>query len=50
MEQFPIENTKIKLILNKTLTKNINSREIYINGIDYSYYFEGYSNYKTSEL
>lgn len=50
MERSPIEDTKIKLILNKALTKNINSREIYMNGIDYSYYFEGYVNYSIEEL
>ncbi len=41
---------EIKLLLKNTLTDQINDREIYIKGIDHSYYYEGYYAYKTEEL
>ena len=36
--------------LKAALTDDINSREVYIKGIDHSYYYEGYANFKTEEL
>ena len=41
---------EIKHVLNQALTDEINSREIYMKGIDVSYYYEGYVTYKTEEL
>ena len=32
------------------LTDDINSREVYMKGIDHSYYYEGYTTFKTEEL
>ena len=50
MERSPIKDIEIKYILNAALTDQINDREIYMKGIDHSYYYEGYVTYKTEEL
>ena len=50
MERSPIRNIEIKHVLKQALTDEINSREIYMKGIDTSYYYEGYVTYKTEEL
>ena len=50
MERSPIKDIEIKYILKNALTDNIFSREVYMKGIDHSYYYEGYVLYKTDEL
>ena len=50
MERSPIKDIEIKHILKEALTDEINSREVYMKGIDHSYYYEGYITYKTEEL
>lgn len=50
MERSPIKDIEIKHILNSALTDAINNREIYMKGIDHSYYYEGYAAFKASEL
>ena len=50
MEISPIRDIEIKVILQKALTDEINNREIYMKGIDHSYYYEGYATYKTKNL
>lgn len=50
MERSPIKDLEIKYLLREALTDDINSREVYMKGIDNSYYYEGYTTYKTSEL
>lgn len=50
MERSPIKDIEIKLLLKNALTDNVNDREIYMKGIDHSYYYEGYYVYKTREL
>ena len=50
MERSPIRDIEIKVILQKALTDEINNREIYMKGIDHSYYYEGYVTYKTENL
>lgn len=50
MERSPIKDIEIKHILKNALTDDINSREIYMKGIDHSYYYEGYTTFKTEEL
>ena len=50
MERSPIRDIEIKVILQKALTDEINNREIYMKGIDHSYYYEGYATYKTKNL
>ena len=50
MERSPIRDIEIKYLLKKALTDQIDSREVYMKGIDHSYYYEGYITYKTDEL
>lgn len=50
MERSPVKNIEIKHLLKQTLTDKINDREVYMKGIDHSYYYEGYAAYKTGEL
>lgn len=50
MERSPVRDIEIKYLLKNALTDRINDREIYMKGIDNSYYYEGYSTYKTSDL
>ena len=50
MERSPIRDIEIKHILRQALTNQVDSREIYMKGIDHSYYYEGYTLYKTDEL
>ncbi len=37
-------------LLKNALTSEVNSREVYMKGIDYSYYYEGYTTFKIEEL
>lgn len=50
MERSPIKDVEIKVLLKAALTDEINSREIYMKGIDHSYYYEGYTTFKAKEL
>lgn len=50
MEHSPIKDVEIKVLLKGALTDEINSREVYMKGIDHSYYYEGYTTFKTEEL
>lgn len=50
MERSPIRTTEIKAVLNVALTDRINDRELYMKGIDRSYYYEGYNIFRTDEL
>lgn len=50
MERSPIKDIEIKHILKKALTNDINSCDIYMKGIDHSYYYEGYTTFKTKDL
>lgn len=50
MERSPIKDIEIKYLLKNALTDEINSREVYMKGIDHSYYYEGYTTFKTEEL
>ena len=50
MERSPIKDIEIKYILKNALTDEIDSREVYMKGIDHSYYYEGYTTFKTEEL
>lgn len=50
MERSPIKDIEIKYLLNNALTDNINSREVYMKGIDNSYYYEGYATFKAEEI
>ena len=50
MERSPIRDIEIKHILKAALTDDINSRDVYMKGIDHSYYYEGYNTFKVDEL
>ena len=50
MERSPIRDIEIKHVLKAALTDEINSREMYMKGIDHSYYYEGYTTFKAEEL
>ena len=50
MERSPIKNIEIKELLKNALTSDINNREVYMNGIDASYHYEGYNIYKSGDL
>ena len=50
MERSVIKDIEIKFLLEKALTDKINDREIFIKGIDISYYYEGYSEFRTEDL
>ena len=50
MERSPIKDIEIKHILKNALTDQINDREVYMKGIDTSYYYEGYTTFKTEDL
>ena len=50
MERSPIKDIEIKHILKNALTDKINDREMYMKGIDNSYYYEGYTSFKADEL
>ena len=50
MERSPIKDVEIKHLLKEALTDEINSRDVYMKGIDHSYYYEGYTTYKVENL
>lgn len=50
MERSPIKDVELKVLLKGALTDEINSREVYMKSIDQSYYYEGFTAFKTEEL
>lgn len=50
MERSPIRDIEIKYLLRRALIDRVNDREVYMKGIDHSYYYEGYTAYRTEEL
>lgn len=50
MERSPIRDTEIKHILRAALTGEVDDREVYMKGIDHSYYYEGYNTFKVESL
>jgi cell filamentation protein len=50
MERSPVKDIEIKVLLKGALTDQINDRALFMKGIDVSYYYEGYSEFKTEEL
>lgn len=50
MERSHIKDIEIKYVLKQALTDKVNDRDVYMKGIDHSYYYEGYVIYKAEEL
>ncbi len=50
MERSPIKDLEIKFLLKNALTGHIDDREVYMKGIDASYMYEGYEEFKTKDL
>nr|WP_317356343.1 Fic family protein [uncultured Tyzzerella sp.] len=50
MERSPIKDIEIKVIIKQSLTDKINDRQVYLKGIDASYYYEGYNIYKSQDF
>ena len=50
MERSPVNDLEIKTVLAKALTSDINNRELFMKGLDHSYYFEGYQFFKSEDL
>lgn len=50
MERSPIRDVEIKVLLRNALTDQTGNREIYMKGIDASYYYEGYNVFRTEDL
>lgn len=50
MERSPVKDLEVKTLLQSALTDKINDREVYMKGIDASYYYEGYEVYKTADM
>ena len=50
MERSPIKDLEIKFLLKNALTEHINDREVYMKGIDASYMYEVYEEFKTKDL
>ena len=50
MERSPVKDIEIKYVLKQALTDKVNDREVYMKGIDHSYYYEGYSIFRAEDL
>ncbi|MEM6406148.1 MAG: Fic family protein [Pseudomonadota bacterium] len=50
MERSVVKDTEIKVLLKAALTRQIDDRALFMQGIDVSYYYEGYSAYKTENV
>lgn len=50
MEHSPVNDLEIKAVLTEALTDDINNRELFMKGLDHSYYFEGYQLFKSEDL
>lgn len=50
MERSVVKDIEIKVLLKQALTEKIDDRSLFMNGIDVSYYYEGYSQFKIEEL
>ena len=50
MQRSVVKDVEIKVLLKQALTDQINDRTLFMKGIDVSYYYEGYSEFKTENL
>ena len=50
MQRSPVKDIEIKALLKQALTGQVDDRALFMKGIDVSYFYEGYSEFKTEEL
>ena len=50
MERSPVNDLEIKAVLVEAVTDDINNRQLFMKGLDHSYYFEGYQLFKSEDL
>lgn len=50
MERSPIRDIEIKHLLRNALTDDVDSREVYMKGLDHSYYYEGYTTFRAENI
>ena len=50
MERSPIKDVEIKVLLKSALTSDVNSRELFMKGVDHSYFYEEYATFRTAEV
>jgi len=50
MQRSVVKDIEIKALLKRALTHEIDDRALFMKGIDVSYYYEGYSEFKIEEL
>jgi len=50
MQRGPVKDIELKHLLKNALTSKIHDREVYLKGIDASYYYEGYMIFKAGDL
>lgn len=50
MKRSVVKDVEIKVLLKAALTDKIDDRALFMKGIDISYYYEGYSEFKTEEV
>lgn len=50
MERSPIKSVEIRELLKEALTSDINNRTVYMKGIDASYNYEGYFQFRTEDM
>lgn len=50
MQRSPVKDVEIKALLRHALTDQIHNRTLFMKGIDVSYYYEGYSEFRTEDL
>jgi cell filamentation protein len=50
MERSVVKDIEIKHLLKSALTEKTENRDVFMRGIDVSYYFEGYSEFKVQDV
>ena len=50
MQRSPVKDVEVKALLKQALTNQIHDRTLFMKGIDVSYYYEGYIEFRTEDL
>lgn len=50
MQRSPVKDVEVKALLKQALTNQIHDRTLFMKGIDVSYYYEGYSEFRIEDL